>query len=789
VSLFGTGRREDFLACAALVLLALVTHFPGLFLGKARLAVDPALVAADASHSAALAGEAATNQTTVLPTWAAAAEVVRQGEWPTWNERARFGEPFAAARAGIWYPGFWPLLLGLHPALAWVMWLHTVLACVAMFRFLRCIALSRYAAFLGGGMYGLGWFLSAQLDRLPEAAACALLPVALELTWRMTYSHRRTAPAVGLGFVIALIVATDARGCAGAGLTLCGAVFCAGLMFKAYRRRGPVMMAGLTAGAIACALAAPVLLERAQNAPALVDVGPPDRVGLRPAGLVAALAPGVAGRSLADVPAAVRSLSPEADPIELVLFPGSLVLAFLLLGLLRMKRWRGLVGWLAAGVLGLALSVQGPIPDALRAWSGLGAGPAGAWLVLTHLCAIVLACAAFDGFLEAPQRRRFAAGLTPVLCLGLAGAGVTAGYVQPRLGASLMASACPEADASEVAEGVRHLAAAYLPTALALAAVAAAFLLWHRLGIRRFKVTIAAIGLLELVLAACQTAWFPAPTASTGVAGMLPAGAGRVLVAADTPVSAAAEAALGTAGLVTHGGRLALARSVEALRQVDARIADGAAPLRGAASRAAFAHPLLAAAAVDTAIASADLPLETFAPLAAAPPGPGCTARVHVLQRLAPVQRIRVASDPLVVDAPSADVLRRNPAAAVERGVIEDARGFTCKSSARPPLCAVERTHGQEIRAQVDMGDGRGYLLAADAYAPGWRAFVDGEATPIAPANIAFRAVAVPEGRHEVRFVYRPWSTTLGIPLACLGLALVLLITLWPLLARAGREA
>ncbi|HSL47963.1 MAG TPA: YfhO family protein [Candidatus Deferrimicrobiaceae bacterium] len=49
-----------------------------------------------------------------------------------------------------------------------------------------------------------------------------------------------------------------------------------------------------------------------------------------------------------------------------------------------------------------------------------------------------------------------------------------------------------------------------------------------------------------------------------------------------------------------------------------------------------------------------------------------------------------------------------------------------------------------------------GYVYVADGFDPGWRARVDGRASPVLRANRAFKAVRVEAGRHEVRLEYRP---------------------------------
>jgi hypothetical protein len=62
-----------------------------------------------------------------------------------------------------------------------------------------------------------------------------------------------------------------------------------------------------------------------------------------------------------------------------------------------------------------------------------------------------------------------------------------------------------------------------------------------------------------------------------------------------------------------------------------------------------------------------------------------------------------------------------------------------------------------------------GVLVLVEAYDPGWRVSVDGRGAPLLAANVLFRAVRLPEGRHRVRFVYRPWTATTGVLLSGLG--------------------
>jgi hypothetical protein len=60
-----------------------------------------------------------------------------------------------------------------------------------------------------------------------------------------------------------------------------------------------------------------------------------------------------------------------------------------------------------------------------------------------------------------------------------------------------------------------------------------------------------------------------------------------------------------------------------------------------------------------------------------------------------------------------------------------------------------------EIVIEAD-APGGGLLLLNDVWHPWWRATVGGRSAEILKANVLFRAVALPPGRHQVRFTFHP---------------------------------
>ncbi|HEY9721564.1 MAG TPA: YfhO family protein [Oscillatoriaceae cyanobacterium] len=73
-----------------------------------------------------------------------------------------------------------------------------------------------------------------------------------------------------------------------------------------------------------------------------------------------------------------------------------------------------------------------------------------------------------------------------------------------------------------------------------------------------------------------------------------------------------------------------------------------------------------------------------------------------------------------------------------------------------------------------------GWLILTDAFYPGWQARVDGAPATIYPADVAFRGVYLPAGRHRVDFRYAPRSFRLGlwVSLAFAAFAALLLVRL-----------
>jgi hypothetical protein len=83
--------------------------------------------------------------------------------------------------------------------------------------------------------------------------------------------------------------------------------------------------------------------------------------------------------------------------------------------------------------------------------------------------------------------------------------------------------------------------------------------------------------------------------------------------------------------------------------------------------------------------------------------------------------------------------------------------GVPREAVARPPGTArILSYRNTEVVLEADSPAG-GWVVLNDVWQPWWRAEIDGAPVPLLRANVLFRAVEVAAGRHEVRFVFRPF--------------------------------
>lgn len=92
------------------------------------------------------------------------------------------------------------------------------------------------------------------------------------------------------------------------------------------------------------------------------------------------------------------------------------------------------------------------------------------------------------------------------------------------------------------------------------------------------------------------------------------------------------------------------------------------------------------------------------------------------------------------------------------------------------------RSSALEVTVETER---RAVLVISEVAYPGWRATIDGAATPIYTADYTFRAVVVPPGRHHVRLVFEPPLWRLGWLVAGVTLLALAIVAV---ARRAGRS-
>ncbi len=112
----------------------------------------------------------------------------------------------------------------------------------------------------------------------------------------------------------------------------------------------------------------------------------------------------------------------------------------------------------------------------------------------------------------------------------------------------------------------------------------------------------------------------------------------------------------------------------------------------------------------------------------------------------------------------------------------DDARSPSAREGNSSVSC--ERYAPNEVQCHVSAAFPQ-WLVASEAWYPGWRAEIDGDPVKLYRADHAFRAIRVPKGEHRVRMSYRPVSLMIG---ALVSLAAVITVLAGIIMSRRGKR-
>ncbi|MBL1258502.1 hypothetical protein [Methylocystis sp. Sn-Cys] len=133
--------------------------------------------------------------------------------------------------------------------------------------------------------------------------------------------------------------------------------------------------------------------------------------------------------------------------------------------------------------------------------------------------------------------------------------------------------------------------------------------------------------------------------------------------------------------------------------------------------------------------------------------------KVHLYENKSAYPRVMVATCAMHVDFARMVATGEWPEADYRETVLLEEPPLCHTRKGLPPDAARARlvSYGNtEIVVETNAPPGGGWLILNDVWHPWWFATLDGEAAEILRANVLFRAVPIPEGRHEVRFTFQP---------------------------------
>lgn len=131
--------------------------------------------------------------------------------------------------------------------------------------------------------------------------------------------------------------------------------------------------------------------------------------------------------------------------------------------------------------------------------------------------------------------------------------------------------------------------------------------------------------------------------------------------------------------------------------------------------------------------------------------------------------------------------LKRLGAQTLDHVIVEDPLRPLAEGSNARGTVAITRDDPETMVVAVT-AETPGYLVVADTFDPGWSATVDGKPATIVPAYVAFRALYLGQGKHEVVFRYEPAGFRTGLALTILGCCLAALLIVVPIRRIASED-
>jgi hypothetical protein len=710
------------------------------------------------------------------------ARELREGRFPFWNPyiyEGSFGLP-------AFYPvdllhAFWPG----PAAVSWLLTLHLPLAAVGMYCLARSLGSDRAGGLLAGAVYALGGLSLSSLNLYVFLQALAIAPF-------LALALGRAARDGGRAIAVAAVLLAASISTLAVEFVAQALVVGAGLSLAAHRGRAPLFRIAAAVGLGIAAAALPIVVTASLVGETVRGAGFAREVALgnaiHPATLLQVVVPNLFG-SLADPVGAWwgGAFFTKGLPYFLSLYLGPLALALAFVGAFALEsRPRRILSTLAALGLWYSLGERAGLAAWLSALPGLSAFrfPGKAFFVV-HFTVALLAGLGASRLARGEALVGFArcAGAVAIVIGALLGAltlqgpaiaawaRVEPGYAPAVLGAVARST----------------LLALFVVTAGAAGAVLAAR---RRLSPRLFALAVTALAVLDLVKAGAgmnpqAPVSFYAPLPEMAALGPAPAGERTFSYGLDHSPAFRRIQGLGPATSLAafYLNRQLLGPYNNILDRVFTPEATDLTsfvprprelgPADYAPEAAERLVPWLKNAGVSRVLSLDPLTSPSLRTEADVPVVAGAVVHVYAVRDPAPLSYVACR---VVPAATTEEALGRPYAEGFDLGrdVSLEAPGRAACASGRVSPAAF-LPGDERLSAEAD---GDGFLVVRASYARGWRALVDGRPVPVLRANGKHRAVAIPAGRHDVRFVYEPPGLALGLLVSGLS-ALALTGLLW----------